>query len=572
MSRTRRVPRPEGIPGPESLDEQRRTLRVGDRWCTTLSLTGYPGDVNHGWLNPFINYPGSIELAIHVTPETSEGAVSYLKRQLSGFESTRLIDERKGRLVDPRVRASAAATSELMDRLANGDSRMFWGGVYLTVWGDSEEALEEEVSRVRSLSASLSIETARSTFRCLEGWMTTLPCGVDYLGVTKPFDTASLACAFPFASSEIDQAGGVLYGRNLTSGSLVFCDRFSLDNYNQVVLAESGKGKSYFTKLVALRSLCHGIEVLVVDPENEYLRLAESVGGAVIKLGADGDRVNPLDLTPDGTADPFFRQALFAQTVLQTLLGESTSDDKALLDEAVIDAYRKAGISSDPRTHRRPAPLISEVIAWLSSLKDGGSLAARLRPYTEGAHRGLFDGPTGIRPEGHLVVFALRDLPRELRATGMLLALESIRRRVVSGEQRPRIVVVDEAWQILNTDQPLVADFLETLARSARKYHCGLTTVTQNIGDVVSSDLGGAILTNSASQVLFGQKPQDLDALAKAFDLSEGECSFLASCDRGQALLCVGHQRAALEVISSDREHPACTTDPAELEAMEVKA
>jgi type IV secretory pathway VirB4 component len=539
-------------------------MRVGERWCTTVSVTGYPSEVSQAWLSPLLNYAGPVEVSLHVSPQPTDTAASYLKRQLSGFESTRQMDEAKGRLVDPKVKAAASETSDLMDLLARGESRMFWAGIYITVWGDSEDELEAEVRRVRSLAASLSLETARSVLRSFEGWATTLPHAKDYLGVTVPFDTQSLACTFPFASSEIDQGGGVLYGRNSSSGSLAFCNRFSLDNYNQVVLAESGKGKSYLTKLVALRSLCQDIEVLVVDPENEYLRLADAVGGTVVRLGPDGDRVNPFDVAPDGTTGAFFDQALFGQTVIETLVGGLSAGEKAVLDAAVIDAYRSVGITSDPRTHRRPSPLLSDVADLLSQSEDGSDLAARLRPYVSGGRQGLFDEPTSVWPEGHLVVFALKHLPKELKPTGMLMAIDAIKRRVVTGERRPRIVVVDEAWQILGMGHALAAGFLETLARSARKHYCGLTTVTQNIGDVISTDLGRAILTNSSSQVLLGQKPQDLDALSKAFNLSDGECAFLASCDRGQGLLCVGRQRAAIEVLASPSEHPIVTSHPAE--------
>jgi type IV secretory pathway VirB4 component len=559
--------RPEGIPGPESLEEQRARMRVGERWCTTVSVTGYPSEVSQAWLSPLLNYPGPIDVAIHILPEPTDAAASYLKRQFSGFESTRQMAESKGRLVDPKVKAAALETSELMDRLARGESRMFWSGIYITVWGSDEHELEEEVRRVRALASSLSLETARSVLRCFEGWATTLPHAKDYLGVTVPFDTKSLACTFPFASSEIDQDGGVLYGRNLSSGSLAFCNRFSLDNYNQVILAESGKGKSYLTKLVALRSLCQDIEVLVVDPENEYLKLAEAVGGTVVSLGPDGDRVNPLDILADESSGSFFEQALFTQTVIETLLGRLRADEKALLDAAVIDVYGIAGITSDPRSHRRPSPLLADVAEVLSRMGGGSALAARLRPYISGAHRGLFDKPTSVRAEGHLVVFGLKHLPKELKPTGMLLAIEAIRKRVVGGERRPRIVVVDEAWQILGMGHALVAGFLESLARSARKHYCGLTTVTQNIGDVISTDLGRAFLTNSSSQFLLGQKPQDLEPLSKAFNLSEGECSFLASCDRGQGLLCVGRQRAAIEVLASPSEHPMVTSNPAEIDS-----
>jgi type IV secretory pathway VirB4 component len=402
------------------------------------------------------------------------------------------------------------------------------------------------------------------TFRALQGWVTTLPLGIDALRVRRTFDTKALAAAFPFASAELESSGGIFLGRNATSGGLVFVDRFASENHNQVVLARSGAGKSYLAKLQILRSLYAGVEVLVIDPEDEYRRLAEAVGGTVVGLGEAGQRLNPLDLAEAGAPEALTEQALFVHTLVSALIGEVSAEERSQLDRAILAAYEGAGIGADPRTHARPAP----VLANLRLDGNGSSLADRLEPYVSGSHRSLFDGPSTVRAEGHLVVFSLRGLSEELKTAGTLLALDTVWRRVARGERRPRIVVVDEAWWLLGTGGDAGARFLQRLAKAARKHWCGLTTITQDVADVLSTDLGQAVVTNAAHQVLLGQSPQAMEALARAFNLSAGEQSYLLTCDRGQGILAVGTERAALQVVASDAEHRLATSDPAEIAAM----
>jgi type IV secretory pathway VirB4 component len=545
-----------------------RRLRAGETWCETFAVLGYPREVAPGWLSPLLAYPGPVDVALHVEPVPNDEAVRHLRRQLARFESTRRIEAKQERLADPEMETAAQDATELAGQLARGEGRLFRVGLYVTVRAPSEEALEREVHRVRAVCASLLLDARPVTFRASQGWLSTLPLGIDALRLRRTFDTRALAAAFPFASAELESAGGIFLGRNVTTGGLVFVDRFALENHNQVILARSGAGKSYLAKVQILRSLYEGIQVLVVDPEDEYRRLAEAVGGIVIGLGGTGDRLNPLDLAEAGKPEALPDQALFLHSITPSLVGETSTQEKALLDRAVLAAYERAGITADPRTHARPAPLLGDVVARLRD-EDGGSLLAnRFEPYVSGSHRSLFDGPATVRPEGHLVVFSLRNLPEELKTVGTLLALDAVWRTVSRGERRPRVVVVDEAWWLLGAGRDAGARFLQRLAKSARKHWCGLTTITQDVADVLSTELGQAVVTNAAHQVLLGQSPQAMEVLARAFNLSAGEQSFLLTCDRGQGILAVGTERAALQVVASEAEHRLATSDPAELAAL----
>jgi type IV secretory pathway VirB4 component len=424
--------------------------------------------------------------------------------------------------------------------------------------------------RLRTLAASLLCDARPVTFRALQGWITTLPVGVDALRLRRTMDTAALAAAFPFASPSLPTTEGVFYGRNAASHGLVFWDRFAQPNHNCVILARSGAGKSYLAKLEALRWLYAGVQVAVIDPEDEYRRMAQAVGGTTIRLGAPGVRVNPFDLPSHAHngLDALTRRALFLHTVIAVLLGQPLNPaERAALDRGIVSAYQQAGITTETRTHCRPAPLLADLAEALSADGDpaGAGLAARLAPFVTGSYRGLFDGPTTTRPEGHLIVFSLRDLPDELKTVGTLLTLDAIWRRVVDpAERRRRLVVVDEAWLLMR--DPEGAKFLYRMAKAGRKHWAGLTVITQDAADLLGSDLGQAVVANAATQILLRQAPQAIDRISTAFGLSDGERAFLLAADRGEAILAAGTQRVAFKTVASPAEHSLVTTDPTELE------
>jgi type IV secretory pathway VirB4 component len=562
----RRVP--AGLPGPQAVQVAAGWLRAGEVLHRTLAVTGYPREVGPGWLQPLLDHPGPVDIALHIQPVPTVVAAERLRRQLARLESSQRLDAAHGRLDDPQLETAAHDAQRLARQLASGDGRLFRLGLYVTVRGHTPAELEQETARVQGLLGSLLLEAHPTTFRALQGWLTTLPLGLDKIRLQRTMDTSAVAAGFPFASADLPlpAGGGVLVSRNLRTGGLVCWDRWSQPNYNQVILARSGAGKSYLAKLEALRWLCQGTQVLVIDPENEYQRLAEAVGGAYLRLGHPGVHLNPLDLGTE--PDALTRRALFAHTLLGVLLGGPLdAAAAAVVDRAVIAAYTARGISSDPRTHPRPAPLLRDLAQALAEDPNpaGPVLAGRLAPYVTGSHGGLFQAPTSIHPDRHLVVFSLRDLPEELKPVGTLLALDALWRRVTD-PSRPgrRLVVVDEAW--LLAQQPPGARFLARLAKSARKHWCGLTVVTQDAGDLLASELGQVVVANAATHILLGQAPQAIDRLTATFGLTDGERNLLIAARVGEGLLAgPGGQRAAFTAHASPAEHALVTSDPAEL-------
>lgn len=570
--------------GPEAVEVHARTLAVGGHLASSLVVTGYPAEVAPGWLAPLLNFPGHLDIALHIDPVPNPVAAARLKKQRARLESGRRGGLDKGHLDDPEVEAAAADAAELAYRIARGEGKLFRVGLYMTVHAADEDTLAEQVAAVRAVAESLLMTVAPTTYRALPGWLATLPLGIDTLKVRRTFDTAALAACFPFTSPDLPiqgrqaEAGSrVLYGLNAVSGAPVLWDRFGCDNYNSITLARSGAGKSYLAKLELLRLLFTGVTASVIDPENEYVRLADTVGGQVIALGADEGRLNPFDLPSHaetgGREDVLTRRVLFLHSFLAVLLGSPLDGpDKAVLDRAILRTYHQAGITADPRTWTRTPPVLADLAAVLAEdgCPAGVELAERLAPYVTGSHTSVFNGPSTASTAGHLVVFALRQLPEEVKAPAMLLALDAVWRPVTApGRQGKHLVVVDEAWLLMR--DAAGARFLFRMAKAARKYWTGLAVVTQDADDVLASPLGRAVVANAATQILLRQAPQAIDTISESFRLSHGEREFLLSAARGEALLLAGERhKVALVSVAAPGEHEIITTDPGELAAQRM--
>ncbi|WP_433288509.1 VirB4 family type IV secretion system protein [Micromonospora sp. CA-244673] len=562
---------------PASVEVTPRMLRVGDGYAATLVVTGYPAEVGPAWLEPLLSWPGRLDLALHIDPLPAPVAAARLRTQRARFESSRRADAGRGKLPDPAVDAAADDAADLAQRLARGAAKLFRVGLYLTVHARTEDELLDACAQVKATAASTLIEVQPATWRHLAGWTTTLPLATDSLRMRRTMDTAALAAAFPLASADLPAPlpgdppaeGGVLYGVNPDSQGIVWWDRWAQENHNCVVLARSGAGKSYFVKLEILRNLYQQVQVAVIDPEDEYRRLADAVGGTVVRLGAAGVKINPLDLPAGDTRpDVLTRRGLFLHSLVSVLLGQQPPPaERAALDRAILAVYRAAGITADPATHHRPAPLLRDLADRLRADEDPAArqLAARLAPWAQGSFSELFDGPSTTRPDGHLVVWSLRHLPDELRTAGTLLALDAIWRQVDAPARLAarRLVVVDEAWLLMRDGEG--ARFLFRMSKAARKRHAGLTVITQDVADVLGSDLGQAVVANAATQVLLKQAPQAIDAIGEAFGLTAGERRLLLAARVGTGLLICGTNRTSFEAVASPAEHRLCTTNPSEL-------
>jgi type IV secretory pathway VirB4 component len=535
------APEAAGWFGPGGLEVRPKHLEIDGVYAATLTVTGYPEAVLPGWLEAITSYPARIDVALHAEAVSPLQAASRLRKQRARLESGRRRDAERGKLGDPMVEAAAQDAAELAGRIARSSAKLFRAALHLTCYADTPDQLDVLVAEVRGLLAAQLATVTPATYRQYEGWISSLPLGLDRLGPRRTLETEALAACLPIASPDLPvTSSGVLIGVNTASGLPVFWDRWAQQNHNSLVLGSSGSGKSFFAKCDLLRELYQGTHATVIDPDGEYVRLAEAVGGVVLELGKPGVRINPLDLPDTAAAQPdtLARKALDVHALVEVLAGsEAARAGRAALDVAVAAAYAQAGITVDPRTWNRPAPDLTAVRAQLAEGADPAAavLASGLGPFTSGSHAGLFDAPSSRGVTGHLTVYTLEHLPEQLRPAAVLLVLSEVWRQAQAADGQRRLALIDEAWLLLDT--PLAAELLFRLAKSARKHALALALVSQDADDLLSSRLGTAVAANAATQVLMRQAPQSLDQVAEAFNLSAGETRFLATVPRGNALV-----------------------------------
>ncbi len=580
-----RVPWP-ALLAPDAVDLARDHARLDGCYARTLLLSAYPRHVALGWLDPLLAANETLDLSLHLRPQETLGVLRLLSRKMVQLQSSRLAGARTGRLADVEREVAYADCDDLRERLQRGEDRVLAAGLYVTVHAPTPEELEARTVRVETLIGTAMGQSRRATWQPLAGLRTTLPQATEALGGARLLDTRSLATLFPFSAGSLQMDGGVLLGRNTQNNALVIVNPFApeLHNANGCVLAMAGSGKSYHAKAELLRLLPLGVRIIVIDPEDEYVRLARAVNGQVIRLAAGArDRLNPLDLLPpadtplsrlggdEATADnPLYDHLATVHGFLDiALAGEGQRLDqqaKGVLDRALVACYAGRGITADPATHTLPAPTLPDLAATLREMGETQGLADRLERYCTGSLSGLFSGPTTVRLDGRLCVFALRDLEEELRPAAMYLVAQHVWGRARRDHRTPCRLIVDEAHVL--TRHPSGDRFLETLARRGRKYFLGLLPITQDVRDFCETRAGKAILTNSAMRLLLRQDESTLDALEQNLRLTPAERAYLVTCPRGEGLLCVGSQRVTLRIEASPQEHALITTDPRELAAL----
>lgn len=560
----------QDIIAPPAIDVDFDMIKIGDRWFRTLFVAGYPRYVSANWLEPLISFNHTLDISMYVFPTKSEEVLENLKRRVGEMEATIQSDIKRGRVIEPSVQVALEDALALQQELAKGAQRFFQFGLYITIPAKTIEDLNKATKGVEATLASLLIITKRAILQTEEGFKTTLPMGQDRLIIMRNMDTTSLATTFPFTTSELTANEGILYGINEHNDSLVIFDRFTLENANSVVFGKSGSGKSYMIKLEIMRSLMFNTEVIVIDPENEYEALTRAMGGEYIRFhfGAT-TKINPFDLAAlhhAGTEESELNQKVLSlHGFFRVVMGKLTPTEDALLDRALILTYKQKGITPDPSTQNREPPLMEDLYKVLIGMEEelARGLADRIEKFVKGSMVGIFDQQTNVEIRNQLTVFSIRDLEEEIRPIAMYLILDFIWTKV-RREPKRRLLIVDEAWYMMK--YPDSGNFLNAMAKRARKYYLGLTTITQDVEDFLSVDLGKAIIQNSSLQILLKQSSAAIDKVAQVFYLSEGEQHLLLSSDIGEGLFFAGPAHAAIRVISSPEEHALATTKPQDLE------
>ncbi|TAH32902.1 DUF87 domain-containing protein [Candidatus Saccharibacteria bacterium] len=570
---------------PSSLEIQSGYFRIGTKYGRTLYVYGYPRQIFTGWLSAIINIDEVIDVSMFVYPVESQVVLNNLRKKVGQLEASMSINAERGKVRDPGLEAAIQDAEELRDQLQVGSERFFRYGLYITMYGDSLDELGFVQHKIETILGQQLVFSKVASTQQEQGFNSTVPQMADQLQIRRNMNTGAISASFPFTSADLTQDNGILYGINMHNNGLVIFDRFNLENANMVVFAKSGAGKSFTVKLEAMRSMMMGSDVIIIDPENEYQRLADAVGGSYIRLSLNSNvRINPFDLPrviDNDEADDALRANLVTlHGLLRLMLGGAqlaangnmmpalNPAEEADLDQALIDTYARAGITSDPLTHSGQPPTIADLYETLLHMGGSGpQLAQRLRKYTAGTFAGIFSQQSNIDINNPMVVFNIRDLEDELRPVAMYIVLSHTWNRVRT-EQKKRMLIVDEAWQLMKYDDS--ANFLFSLAKRARKYYLGLTTITQDVEDFMGSKMGRAIVANSSMQLLLKQSTSAVDVLSEVFKLTEEEKKRLANFPVGQGLFFAGQNHVHIQIIASQTEQSLITTNPQQVEQLQA--
>lgn len=559
------------IVAPSAVLIDSRYLQLGDKFLRTLFLYSYPRYLNTNWFSPVINLDRFFDIAIYFHPVDTATVMRKLNKKVTAVEAQLAEREEKGLIRDPILETALKDLESLRDSLQQATQRLFRLGVYVTLIESSVEQLDKAENEIKSILDARMVLTKAANFQQEIGFMSSLPLGQDRLEIQSNLNTSPASTLFPFVSADLTSNKGILYGINRHNNSLILFDRFSLENANMVVFAKSGSGKSYAAKLEILRSLMVGTDVIVIDPENEYQYLAETVGGAFFRISLNSPHhINPFDLPmplkDESPADVLRSNIINVVGLVRLMLGGLTPEEDAIIDRAIAETYASRDITPEVDFSKAVAPILSDFHQILSSIEGGHGLALRLDKYISGPYAGFLNNQTNIDVKNKLVVFSIRDMETELRPIATYLIIRYIW-NLIRADLKKRVLVVDEAWVMMQHED--AASFLFGIAKRCRKYYLGLTTITQDVGDFMQSKYGKPIITNSSIQLLLKQSPATIDIVKETFNLSDEEKYLLLECDVGEGIFFAGLKHAAIKVIASYTEDQIITSNPEQLLAIE---
>lgn len=553
---------------PASFQVSPAYLKLGDKYVRTIFVITYPRYISVGWFAPIINLNSTFDVSMFFYPVGSTVVLKQLKNKVGALEAQIVSDAEKGAARDPLRETALRDIEALRDALTQGIEKFFQFALYVTLYADSKKELDRLSDEVEDIFGSRLVYSRRVFYQAEQGFNSTMPLGNDELYIAFNMNSSPIASSFPFISSELTSDNGILYGINRHNNSLILFDRFSLQNANTVVFATSGAGKSYAIKLEVLRSLMLGTDVMIIDPEFEYKYLSDAVGGTYINLSLSSEnKINPFDLPRsiggDSKAGDIIRSAVITvKGLIRLMLGDMTHEEDSIVDRALLETYAKKDITADSDLSEIEPPIMQDFQDILEGMEGGGSLALRLRKYTEGTFSGLFNSPTNVEMDNNLVCFSVRDLEDELRPIAIYMVVNYIW-NVVRSEMKKRILVIDEAWWLMQHEDS--AKFIFALVKRCRKYYLGVTTITQDVNDFLTSPYGRAIVTNSSLQLLLKQSTAGIDLVQKTFNLTEGEKYLLLECGLGEGIFFAGSKHAAIKVVASYTEDQLITSDPRQL-------
>lgn len=558
------------VVAPTALKIGAKDIELGEKFARVFYTISYPRFLTDGWFTPIINLDQVLDVSIFIHPVDTSQLLKKFQKKVAEVQSQIAEREEKGLVRDPMLDTAYQDLEDLRDRLQQAQEKIFEVGLYLTLYGDSAEEIEKIEGKIRGILDSKLIYTKPALFEQEKGFHSTLPLATDELMVHSKLNTAPLSSIFPFVSFDLTSDRGILYGLNRHNSSLIIFDRFSMPNYNSVVFATSGAGKSYMVKLEIIRSLMFDTDVIVIDPEREYEQLATATGGRYFNISLSSEHhINPFDLPVvqegEDPRDLLRSNIINLVGLFRIMLGGLTPEEDAIIDRAVTETYALKDITGERDFSGAEPPILSDFETVLAGMEGTEALVQRLSKYTRGTWSGFMNQPTNVDINQQFIVFSIRDMEDELKPIAMYVITQHIW-NAIRRNLKKRLLVVDEAWWMMKSED--TASFLFGLAKRGRKYYLGIATITQDVDDFLRSPYGRPILTNSSIQILLKQSPTTIDTLQSTFNLTDEEKYLLLESGVGEGLFFAGLKHVAIKVVASYTEDQIITSDPSQLLAI----
>ena len=549
---------PADLPEQESIRYRTEATYVrsdsGD-YRRTIWLKVFPRNMSLGFLESILTQGIPMDVSIQVSPIPSARALSNLQSQLTKMQASATIQLKRKGIVDEKEKIAIRDIVSLRSAVMRGVERMFNVCLAVTVHGPSEQKLDEYVTVLRSVFTSVMAQLDEMPRVQGKALRMTMPLCDNPLRNWTILDTSTVALLYPFGPPDMDARDGTLIGLDTNARSLVTFDKFNspvAQNLNTAILATSGAGKSYSAKLGIVRQLTRGVRAYIVDPEGEYVDTAIAAGGRVLTPGVPGQGMNPFVVTETGAE--LMERIQNLVNLVQVMIGEDLNATMtASLDDAMTTYYEKVTAEGEQGNW-------SGLYAHLKEREP--DLAAMVRPFYSGSMRYLLsdEGADLLKDEPPITVFNLRLIKPEMSAAAAMVCAEVVW-TMAARDPRPRELVVDEVWRIIQV--PEGAEFMMNTAKRARKHVLGLTSITQDVNDLlavntsegVRGNSGRAVIQNASYKLLLRQDPAVVETIAETFQLPYEVAQKLPSYPTGQGLLLTPMGRFPVEMESAPVEH-----------------
>lgn len=551
---------------PKIIKNYKDYIKVDEKLNRIISTDGYPRIVEPGFLDKIITTKGNFDLALHIEPYSVESTMIMLNKQLQKQRAD-LYSTKLKHSINPSLEIKYKDTMSVLENLQKGHEKLFNISLYINCKADKLEELNLLTKKIQSELNSIMILPKIPTFRMVQGLKSVTPLAFNELNIKRNITTKPLSAFFPFTSQflDIDESGTWL-GLNKNNIPIIK-DIFNFTNPNGAILATSGSGKSYFSKVLIARQLLNGTKVMVIDPQSEYVKLAEKFNGQIINISKKSKTIiNPLDLM----GHDYTEKRLSLMDLLNVMLGELSEPQKAVMDKALTKTYDKKGINTDQKTWKNKPPILEDLLKELERMEKRAtvierptyqSLINRLSMYVDGVFS-FMNTHTKLNFNNQFVCFNIGDMPKQVKPAIMFLILDYVYAKMKKDIER-KLLVIDEAWSLLSRTED--AGYIFEIVKTSRKFNLGLLLLTQDVADLLGSKAGHAVLANSAYTFLMRQKPAVIDSIVNTFQLSNNEKNKLLTAPIGEGILIMENEHTELKIVASEEEHKIITTNPDEI-------